>query len=128
MVDLSRVDEAILAKSGAGAHLAIKDVCSFARTEASDQKNAFILYHFSGTLEQMLFRSNDNRNTNGNGTAYRIERYLEDQKHAHEMSPVIIQEWFDAFVEATGLEEAKRLLEHVGKPFEAAFIDHPALI
>jgi hypothetical protein len=126
LVDLSRVNTTVIAQSQMNAHRAINDVCSKAGAWNSD--NAFILYHFSGTLEQVLFRSNDNRNKEGNGTAYRIERYHKDKENDHEMSPVVIEEWLDAFVEAIGLQEAQRLLEHVGKPYQAANLEHPSLV
>lgn len=82
----------------------------------------------------MLFRSDDNRrfeNTNqtdGDATKYWNDRYQAEKKNDHVMSPVVILNWLDAFVGTLGLEEVQRLLEHVGKPYEAAYPDRQALV
>ena len=80
-----------------------------------DHGNAFILHHYAGTLEQMLFGSNDDRHSHG--TSYLIQRYHKDKEKKHqEMSPVVIKEWISDIIKIFGLNEAQRLLEHVGKP------------
>jgi hypothetical protein len=60
-----------------------------------------------------------------------MERYIyihEKSLFNQQMAPVAIEDCFDSFVQSVGLEEAQRLLQHdVGKPYEAANLEHPAL-
>jgi hypothetical protein len=124
MIDLGRVTTSTILNSKSSAHRPISELCSLRNAWASDTQNPFVLYHYNGgTLEQMIFRSTDNRGTKGNGTAYQVQRYeTAKTKFHHILSPVVIQDWFDGFVASVGSQEAQRLLQHVGKPYEAAYL------
>ena len=81
MADLSGIDEMLLldekTKFTPDIHNPISHVCDKTLVWNSDAINPFIAHHYSGTLEQVLFRSSDKRQANG--TAYRMERYFKDQ-------------------------------------------------
>lgn len=102
-------------------HRLVTNLCSLDKAWNNDQQNPLILYNYSGSLAQVLFRTNDQRSANGNGTAYGIERfYTEMEKNTGRIAPPGIQDWLDGFVESVSIHEAKRLLKDVGMPHAAA--------
>lgn len=125
MVDLSRIDDALIEKNHAMVHIPIPHACDFYKyIHQTDNETLFILHHYSGTLEQIMFRSNDRRGANQDGRQARIDRYNNDKRiHDGVLVEPLIQEWLSGFIETVGEAEAQRLLEHVGNTKLAAYYD-----
>ena len=85
-----------------------------------ESDSIFAVNHYPGNLNQMLFREDDARGAATNATAYRIERYNDHMKIGKLFDAYRIEEWLKGFIASFGEEEAKRLLENVGLPEEAA--------
>lgn len=113
MVDLSRIPAQNITED-VSIHRPIKAACS--QKKMMTHQNPLIAYHYSGTLEQVLFRSGRDKWTNNN-----TERWVEEREHHYgQVAPTVIHDWLDGFVDNVGKVEAKHLLENVGKPKEAA--------
>lgn len=98
------------------------DICK-GKLTVPEHQSVFVTHHYPGNLEQMLFRVYDARGDATNATAYRIERFNQYKKFSDLYESETIQLWLNGFVDAVGLDEAKRLLEFIGLPKEAAYLD-----
>ena len=76
-----------------------------------------VVNHYSATLQQMMFRSNDlhgKQYGNNNATLYWIQRYNSKSKFFKHLETPHIQNWLQGFVCSVGKTNAQRLLQHVG--------------
>jgi hypothetical protein len=82
----------------------------------SEQDSVFVVNHYPGTLEQMLFRVHDSRGTSTNATEYRTKRFEGLKQIKENLETELVQEWLPGFIDSVGKEEAEALLKYVGNP------------
>ncbi|CAB9512620.1 expressed unknown protein [Seminavis robusta] len=104
-------------------HRPLDDAVCQGKMWLPEELSVIVANHYPGTLEQMLFRTDDARGADDNVTAYRIKRFKDYQKHSNVKESDNVRQWLSGFIQSVGEPEAQRLLQHVGQPKEASGLD-----
>jgi len=112
IVDLSRVPWGLVPKDRTHQHRVIEELCPEAGHTWHRHNSLLQVYHYLGTLEQFTFRDDPRLALKDAGRNTRFARYV--GKGSSQVTDDL-RPWLKVFVDAVGDEDARRLLEGVGR-------------